>query len=76
MKVNSRHKRVVDKCPLLDKVAFCEDSYPDVVESKIKRFYIGVRFHPESLYEKDSNMNKIFKSFIEKCEEYKEEKKN
>ena len=46
--VNSRHKRTIDKCPLLSKVGFCEDGYADVVESKDKDFYIGVRFHPES----------------------------
>lgn len=65
--VNSRHKRTIDKCPLLDKVGFCEDSYVDVVETKNKKFYIGVRFHPESLYKTDKNMNNIFKCFIESC---------
>lgn len=28
---------------------------------------IGVRFHPESLYKIDENMNNIFKSFIKAC---------
>ena len=65
--VNSRHKRAIDESPLLVKVGLCEDGYADVVESKDKKFYIGVRFHPESLYKIDENMNKIFKSFIETC---------
>lgn len=65
--VNSRHKRTIKDCLNLDKVGFCEDGYADVVESKNKRFYIGVRFHPESLYEIDENMNNIFKAFIEEC---------
>ena len=66
--VNSRHKHSIDKLPIvLDKVAFCEDGYPDVVEAKNKDFYIGVRFHPESLYKIDENMNNIFKKFIEIC---------
>lgn len=65
--VNSRHKRTIDKSPFLDKVGFCKDGYADVVESKDKKFYIGVRFHPESLYKIDENMNKIFKNFIEIC---------
>lgn len=68
IKVNSRHIRSIDTCPLLDKVAFCDDGYPDVVESKEKTFYLGVRFHPESLYLKDKNMNKIFKEFISVCQ--------
>lgn len=66
--VNSRHKRTINECPLLDEVAFCEDGYADVVESKNKKFYIGVRFHPESLYKTDNNMNNIFKEFIKKCQ--------
>ena len=65
--VNSRHKRSVEESPLLDKVGFCEDGYADVVESKNKTFYVGVRFHPESLYKIDENMNNIFKCFIEIC---------
>jgi len=67
MKVNSRHKRTIKECPMLDKVAFCDDGYPDVIEAKNKKFYIGVRFHPESLYVKDENHNKIFKEFIKIC---------
>lgn len=65
--VNSRHKRTVNESPSLDKVGFCEDGYSDVVEAKNKKFYIGVRFHPESLYKIDDNMNKIFEYFIETC---------
>lgn len=65
--VNSRHKRTIKDCPSLDKVAFCEDGYPDVIESKNKKFYIGVRFHPESLYAKDEKMNRIFEEFIKAC---------
>ena len=65
--VNSRHKKSVENSPFLDKVAFCEDGYADVVESKDKKFYIGVRFHPESLYKIDENMNKIFQEFIKVC---------
>ena len=67
MKVNSRHEKTIKDCPMLDKVAFCEDGYPDVVEAKDKKFYIGVRFHPESLYKKDEKMNEIFKVFIDVC---------
>lgn len=65
--VNSRHNNTVEKCPLLNKVAFCEDGYADVVESEDKDFYIGVRFHPESLYKIDENHNRIFKEFIKSC---------
>lgn len=67
MKVNSRHKKAIKECQLLDMVAFCEDGYPEVVEDKNKKFYMGVRFHPESLYKKDEKMNAIFKAFINAC---------
>lgn len=67
MRVNSRHKRTIKDSPMLDKVAFCEDGYPDVIESKNKKFYIGIRFHPESLYKKDEKMNNIFNEFINVC---------
>lgn len=67
MIVNSLHSNSVDTCPHLDKVAFCEDGYADVIESKEKDFYIGVRFHPEDLYRKDKKINNIFKKFIQIC---------
>lgn len=69
MMVNSRHKRTIKECPRLDKVAFCEDGYADVIEAKDKKFYVGLRFHPESLYNKDEKYNKIFKEFINACRE-------
>lgn len=67
MMVNSRHNRDVDYCPELEKVAFSEEGYADVIESKEKLFYLGTRFHPESLYKIDDDMNKIFKEFIKVC---------
>lgn len=67
MMVNSLHTNTIDNCPYLDKVAFCKDGYSDVIESRDKDFYIGVRFHPEDLYRKDEKINNIFKSFIEVC---------
>ena len=66
--VNSRHKRTIETCPKLEKVGFCEDGYSDIVEAKEKKFYIGVRFHPESLYKIDSHMNAIFEHFIKRCQ--------
>lgn len=64
--VNSRHKRTVGETSL-DKVGFCEDGYADIVEDKSKTFYMGVRFHPESLYRTDENMNRFFEAFIAAC---------
>ena len=61
------HNVTINECPLLEKVGFCEDGYPDIVESKDKKFYIGVRFHPESLYKKNEYHNRIFEYFINCC---------
>ena len=66
-KLKTVHQRTIDTCPKLDKVAFCEDAYPDVIEAKNKKFYIGVRFHPECLYKTDEKMNRIFEEFVNTC---------
>lgn len=65
--VNSIHKKAVNATPSLKKVAFCNDGYTDGVEAENKKFYMGLRFHPEYLYKKDENMNNIFKEFIKIC---------
>ncbi len=72
--VNSRHKNAVEKHPKLNVVAVCEDNYKEVVEADNKDFYMGVRFHPESLYKIDENMNNILKKFIEICSVNKKRK--
>ena len=65
--VNSWHRRIIDDNSILKVAARCEDNYPDVIEDSKKRFFIGVKFHPELLYKKDENMNNIFKEFIRVC---------
>lgn len=75
MKVNSRHRRTLATYPNLEVVAVCEDGYPDVVESKEKDFYLGVRFHPESLYQKDEKMRKIFEAFLNAAKQGRENRK-
>lgn len=65
--VNSRHKKTIDTHPYLIVSAVCEDNYYEVVEAENKKFYIALRFHPESLYKQDENHNKIFKEFIKVC---------
>ena len=70
MNVNSRHKKTIaNPSEKYDLVGVCEDGYFDVIEAKNKRFNIGVRFHPESLYKKYETHNAIFKAFIDACKE-------
>lgn len=73
MKVNSRHKCFTASLKILTPVAYSPDNIIEVVEDKTKKFFIGLQFHPESLYKEDENMNKIFKSFIEICKDNKTE---
>ena len=69
LKVNSRHRNCIDKPACLSVVAYDEDGNIEVVEDKSKTCFIGVRFHPESLYFIDKKHNKIFSQFIHICEQ-------
>ncbi len=55
-------------------MAVSPDGVDEIIEDYSKTFYIGVQFHPESLYKKDVYMNNIFASFINICSQYKEKK--
>ena len=44
-----------------------DDEQVEVVEAKNKKFYIGIKYHPELLIDKDDFENNIFKTFIDKC---------
>ena len=67
MKVNSRHKCYTNSLKKLSPVAYSNDKIIEVVEDKSKTFFMGLQFHPESLYKEDKCMNKIFISFISSC---------
>lgn len=42
-----------------------------ILEDPTKKFYTSFRFHPESLYTKDNNINNIFVEFINCCNKTK-----
>ena len=65
--VNSRHDSYVSNCGPLVPAAYSLDGIIEAVEDKSKKFYLAVQFHPETLYEFDENMNKIFQYFINVC---------
>lgn len=62
--VNSRHTGYSENLGILKCTALSPDGVDEVVEAENHTFYMGVQFHPESLYLKDENMNKIFEYFI------------
>lgn len=70
--VNSVHTYVGTKIPKeLSVVARSDDNQVEVVEAKNKRFYVGIKYHPELLVDEDEKQNKIFKHFIEICKKGK-----
>jgi len=72
MRVNSIHKNHIDALANeLTPSAFDDDGFPEVIEIASKRFCIGVKFHPECLYHKDSDHNNLFKAFISACAGWK-----
>lgn len=62
IRVNSRHMRQVPYTNL-DCVAYGEDNILEAIEDKSKKFFIGVQWHPESLFE-DIYSNRLFDYFI------------
>lgn len=67
LKVNSRHKRTVEKLGGLQVAGYDEDGNIEMVEDRNKKYFASVRFHPESLYLQDQTHNKIFEDFIDCC---------
>ena len=55
-------------CTDLSIVGISNDGIIEAIEDKNKRFFIGVQWHPESMIEYDSIQNKIFKKFINACQ--------
>ena len=66
--VNSVHTYVGTVIPkTLSVVALSDDGQVEVVEAKDKRFFIGVKYHPELLVDIDEKQNNIFCEFIKAC---------
>lgn len=56
---------MINPGPYLTTSAIDCDENAEVVEAEDKKYFIGVRFHPESLYKKDKNMAAVFESFAQ-----------
>ena len=65
--INSRHQRIVTDPANLDVVGRDDEGNIEVIEDKNKKFCMGTRYHPESLYKLDERENAIFKNFVEVC---------
>lgn len=68
LQVNSIHTYIADKVPeSLTVVARSDDGQVEVVEAKAKRFFMGIKYHPEILIDVDEKQNRIFEKFIKSC---------
>ncbi len=67
--INSIHQYVGDIIPpTLKVVAQSSDGQVEVVEGVNKKFYMGIKYHPELLCDFDQKQNDIFTAFIKACE--------
>lgn len=64
--VNSRHKEILENTSF-DIVGLSEDNVIEAIEDKSKKFFIGVQWHPETMYSYDILERKLFDYFIDIC---------
>lgn len=66
--VNSFHHQAVKElanCLTVDAVS--EDGYVEAFHQEKHRFLLGLQWHPESYFELDESADKVFKAFINSC---------
>ena len=68
--VNSRHSKAIVSCSKLKISSIDSDGNAEVIEDPSRDFYLGTRFHPESLYQTDPVMDSIFTAFIKAANSY------
>ena len=65
LQVNSFHKYMVQDVEKIDVVATAPDGVVEAIEDKNHPFFIGVQWHPETLFSYDIMSQKVFRSFFE-----------
>ncbi len=61
---SSHHQSIKEVAPLLVVSARAPDGVIEAVESRPHRFLLGVQWHPEYLYDRDSMARRIFSAFL------------
>ena len=65
-KFNSYCKSIINKTNLyVSGISF--DNYIEAIEDNNKRFFLGIQWHPENMYDSDIDAKKIFDYFIKIC---------
>lgn len=67
IKVNSSHKSIIMKTDLYVSSYSENDHMIESVEDRNNKFFLGVQWHPESIYDSDIYAKKIFDYFIDVC---------
>lgn len=65
IRVNSRHNYHITEKDYFHIDAYSEDGLIEAIDIPNHKFALGVQWHPESMIYYDSNMKKIFDTFIE-----------
>lgn len=64
-RVNSFHHQAARRAGRsLRAAAYAPDGIIEALEAQDKRFFLGVQWHPEHMYEKDERMFMLFKAFV------------
>lgn len=64
--VNSRHHQAIRRlAPPLEALAYSEDGLIEAIRLPGKRFFLGVQWHPELLYETDEATKTLLHAFLE-----------
>lgn len=64
--VNSRHKSSIKNTNYIVS-SISKDNVIESIEDPKQKFFLGLQWHPENLYDIDSNSKKIFDYFIKMC---------
>jgi putative glutamine amidotransferase len=68
IRVNSHHHQaVLAPGQGLSVVARASDGVIEALEGQEDGFVVGVQWHPESMWEHDTNMKKLFEAFVNEC---------
>ena len=65
--VNSRHNSALTKSNYIVS-SISKDNIIESLEDRHHKFFLGIQWHPENLYNIDSNSKKIFDYFIKVCQ--------
>ncbi len=66
--VNSRHKSAI-MFPKMKICAVSDDGIIEAICDNNLKFFLGVEWHPENMYDHDINAKKIFDYFIKMCDD-------